>query len=77
LKGEGSFDNPITFAGDKNVISPGKRIYLPSLSKYFIMEDECEECIHDWNDKKIYHFDLWIGPDSKFLIFFNFFFPNF
>eukprot|EP01091_Cochliopodium_minus_P010666 TRINITY_DN2877_c0_g1_i1.p1 TRINITY_DN2877_c0_g1~~TRINITY_DN2877_c0_g1_i1.p1 ORF type:complete len:153 (-),score=30.07 TRINITY_DN2877_c0_g1_i1:280-738(-) len=28
------------------------------------MEDECEECIHDWDTKQKYHFDLWIGPDN-------------
>jgi len=33
------------------------------LKKYFIMEDECQECIRDWKKKQSYHFDLWMGPD--------------
>ena len=28
------------------------------------MEDDCEECSHDWKKHKTYHTDLWIGPDK-------------
>ena len=38
-------------------------MYIPKYKKYFIMDDECAECEHDWREEKIYHFDLWLGPD--------------
>jgi hypothetical protein len=62
--GTGTYADPITFAGSKSAIKPGGRIYLPRLQKYFIMEDDCEECDKDWKKKKEWHVDLWMGPDT-------------
>lgn len=62
--GTGTWADPITFAADARVFAPGTIIYVPYAAKYFIMEDECQECIHDWNKKRKYHVDLWMGPDT-------------
>lgn len=61
--GTGNFSDPITFAGDSKAFQPGTKLYVKFLKKYFLMEDECEECEKDWKKKK-YHIDLWIGPDE-------------
>jgi hypothetical protein len=60
-EGVGTFANPITFATDKSEIAPGTRIYIPSLQKYFIMEDDCVACDQDFKRGKKLHIDLWIG----------------
>ena len=42
--GVGTFSDPITFAVApqvQNKVPPGEIIYIPSLKKYFIMEDDC------------------------------------
>jgi len=62
--GTGTWADPITFAGDSAAIPVGAKIYYPRLSKYFIFEDDCEECIDDWKNGKKYHVDLWMGPDT-------------
>jgi len=61
--GTGTYADPITYAGDVKVTPKGTIIYVFNIQKYFIMEDECQECIQDWNKKQKYHFDLWMGPD--------------
>ncbi len=57
-------NDPITFAGVKEREAPGTIIYIAKLRKYFVMEDDCEECKHDWEKKQKYHIDLWQGPDT-------------
>jgi len=59
--GVGSFDDPITYAGATDATPPGTIVYVPNFQKYFIMEDDCEECAQDWQDGN-YHIDLWLGP---------------
>jgi len=61
--GLGTFADPITFAGAKAAVAPYSKIYVHGLKKYFAMEDDCGECIHDWKKVKKWHFDLWMGPD--------------
>lgn len=61
--GLGTYDNPITFAGAKAAIAPHTRIYIWHLQKYFVMDDDCEECDRDWKEKQAWHVDVWIGPD--------------
>ena len=39
-------------------------MYVWFLRKYFIMEDDCEECDSDWKNSGKWHFDLWMGPDK-------------
>ena len=60
--GTGTFANPITFAGAPSAIKHGTLLYIPHYKKYFIMDDECEECEQDWKKDKTYHMDLWLGP---------------
>ncbi len=59
----GTFDHPTTFATDPREFTPGTKIYVPHLRKYFVMEDGCVECTADWNNRK-YHVDLWMGPSA-------------
>jgi hypothetical protein len=70
-EGKGTYDDPITFAtgarddGSHAVFKPGTRIYVPSVRKYFIMEDQCYECGKDWDKRGVRHVDLWMGPQHK------------
>jgi len=57
--GTGTFTDPITFAGTTKAMKSGTKIYIASLKKYFVLEDDCEECDEDWPK---WHVDLWIGP---------------
>jgi len=61
--GSGTYDDPITFAGAPSAIEMGTIMYITHFNKYFIMDDECEECEEDWNRDHKYHTDLWLGPD--------------
>jgi hypothetical protein len=67
-EGDGSYANPGTFAtgaddsGSPAEFAPGTLIYIPSVRKYFIMEDQCAECGMEWDQKKAYHVDVWMGP---------------
>ena len=75
--GVGTFDDPITFAVApevQNKVPAGTRIYIPSLQKYFIMEDDCtssgpggapvqgEGCDGEL-ENGVNEFDLWIDGD--------------
>jgi hypothetical protein len=61
--GTGTYESPITFAGAPSAIPSGTLLYIGHFRKYFIMDDECEECEHDWKKRQVYHTDLWLGPD--------------
>lgn len=68
-EGKGTFADPITFAtaakdsGSPAEFAPGTKIYVPSVRKYFVMEDQCAECGQEWfPNKGYYHVDLWMGP---------------
>jgi hypothetical protein len=69
-EGQGTYADPISFAsaasdnGGNAEFKPGTIIYVPMVRKYFIMEDQCFECIADWKKKK-YHVDLWMGPSFE------------
>jgi len=75
--GVGTFDDPITFAVApqvQNRVPAGTKIYIPSLKKYFIMEDDCtssgpggvpvqgEGCDGELQNG-VNEFDLWIDGD--------------
>ena len=75
--GVGTFDDPITFAVApevQNKVPAGTRIYIPSLQKYFIMEDDCtssgpggapvqgQGCDGELANG-VNEFDLWIDGD--------------
>ncbi|KAJ3294135.1 hypothetical protein HK104_003914 [Borealophlyctis nickersoniae] len=59
-EGTGAFNDPITFASDPKKFPPGTIIYVPYVKKYYIMEDDCTECIHESKP----HVDLWMGPNA-------------
>jgi F5/8 type C domain/Ricin-type beta-trefoil lectin domain len=65
--GKGTFADPITFATATQELSPGTKVWVPRVKKYFIMEDSCEECTADWTGHgpdggpNLRHIDLWIG----------------
>ncbi|KAI9327784.1 major facilitator superfamily domain-containing protein [Obelidium mucronatum] len=59
----GTFDRPSTFAADESVFTPGDKIYIPHLRKYFIYEDGCAQCASDIK-QGISHVDLYIGEDK-------------
>jgi hypothetical protein len=77
--GVGTFADPITFAVAPEVqksVPPGTIMYIPSLQKYFIMEDDCTDsgpggvavqgqgCDGELLSGKN-EFDLWIDGDPK------------
>ncbi|GGO83873.1 discoidin domain-containing protein [Wenjunlia tyrosinilytica] len=65
--GKGTFSDPITFATTSSELAPGTKVWVPRVKKYFIMEDDCQECGEDWNGHgpnggpKLWHLDLWLG----------------
>eukprot|EP00756_Hemistasia_phaeocysticola_P047396 Hpha_TRINITY_DN2151_c0_g1::TRINITY_DN2151_c0_g1_i2::g.42259::m.42259 len=61
--GTGTYADPITFAGARKREAPGTIYYIPTFQKYFVMEDDCEECGEDWSKGK-YHIDLWMGSTT-------------
>ena len=65
--GIGTYKHPITFASDKDEFPVGTILYYPTIEKYIVMGDDCEECDEDWSGKgpdggpNFHHIDLWIG----------------
>jgi hypothetical protein len=65
--GTGTFEDPITFASYKKEFPVGTVLYYPTIEKYVVMGDECQECQADWVGKgpdggpHLYHLDVWIG----------------
>jgi hypothetical protein len=65
--GQGTFADPITFATAKAELKPGTKVWVPRVKKYFIMEDDCQECGADWSGHGpnggpgLRHLDLWLG----------------
>jgi hypothetical protein len=62
----GTFDRPGTLAADIHFLSPGTRVYVPALHRYYIMEDTCRECTQDWEDGKL-RIDLYVDGRGKAL----------
>src|SRR4029453_15592620 len=42
--GPRTYADPITFATSSDELSPGTKVWVPRVNKYFIMEDSCQEC---------------------------------
>jgi hypothetical protein len=65
--GNGTYTDPITFASDTKEFPVGTILYYPTLEKYFVMEDLCQECTEDWRGEgpdggpRLRHVDLWLG----------------
>jgi hypothetical protein len=62
--GTGTFADPLTFASDPSELPPGTTIYYAPLRKYFVMEDECAECINDWTTTKRPRIKLWTAAST-------------
>jgi 3D (Asp-Asp-Asp) domain-containing protein len=60
--GTGTYDDPITVAvvtqSNNGLWSPGTKMYLPSLKKYLIVEDECASCAQA-------QIDVWMNSDGN------------
>ena len=59
--GSGTYADPLSLAADPRAIPVGTRVYYPPLQKYFVMEDDCAQCITDWRSSRTPHIDLWTG----------------
>jgi hypothetical protein len=65
--GNGTYQHPITFASDKQEFPVGTILYYPTIEKYVVMGDDCQECDQDWSGNgpdggpHLHHVDLWIG----------------
>ena len=59
--GTGTYADPLSLAADPRAIPVGTRVYYPQLRKYFVMEDDCAQCITDWRSSRTPHIDLWTG----------------
>jgi hypothetical protein len=66
--GAGSYADPITLATDPRELPPGTVVYAPQWQKYFVMEDDCEECIDEWGADHHPHVDLWTGATGSKLL---------
>jgi len=66
-KGTGTYRNPITFASDKHEFPVGTILYYPTLEKYIVMGDDCQECDLEWSGRgpdggpRFHHLDIWTG----------------
>ena len=66
-RGTGTYSHPITFASYKKEFPVGTILYYPTLEKYVVMGDLCQECQQDWTGKgpdggpHLYHVDIWSG----------------
>ncbi|HEY2206220.1 MAG TPA: hypothetical protein VGH99_17240 [Pseudonocardia sp.] len=63
--GTGTFDDPTTLATDPRELAPGTVIYYPPLRRYFVMEDDCAECIDDWQRSRRPRLDLWTSAAAE------------
>jgi len=59
--GTGTYADPLSLAADPRALQVGTRVYYPPLRKYFVMEDDCAQCITDWRSSRRPHIDLWTG----------------
>jgi len=59
--GSGTYADPLSLAADPRALQVGTRVYYPPLRKYFVMEDDCAQCITDWRSSRRPHIDLWTG----------------
>lgn len=60
----GTFERPGTLAADIDFLTPGTKVYVPALHRYYIMEDTCRECSVHWKKKKP-HVDLYVSGTGR------------
>jgi len=56
----GTYERPGTLATDASFLTPGTKVYVPELQRYYVMEDTCVECSEDWSQNKL-HVDLYVS----------------
>jgi hypothetical protein len=56
----GTYERPGTLATDASFVTPGTKVYVPTLERYYVMEDTCVECSEDWLQSKL-HVDLYVS----------------
>lgn len=61
---EGTYDQPGTLAADKRFLPPGTKVYVPTLKRYYVMEDTCVECSKDWRHNRP-HVDLYVSGTGE------------
>ena len=61
--GTGTYQDPITFAGDPADTPVGTMIYVPTVQKYFVMEDTCADAMASHSDSV--WVDLWVGGSGS------------
>jgi 3D (Asp-Asp-Asp) domain-containing protein len=62
---QGTYSHPITLASDQRWLPVGTRVYVVSLHKYYIMEDECVECEDDYGAHGTRHIDLYLSNSTS------------
>ena len=66
-RGDGTYAHPITFASDSREFPVGTVLYYPTIEKYVVMGDSCQECTLDWRGRgpdggpRLHHLDIWLG----------------
>jgi hypothetical protein len=56
----GTYDRPGTLAADTRFLTAGTKVYVPALTRYYVMEDTCVECSEDWLRNRP-HVDLYVS----------------
>jgi len=51
-------------AADRQFLSPGTKVYVPAVHRYYVVEDTCVECSEDWIRKKP-HIDLYVSGSGE------------
>jgi 3D (Asp-Asp-Asp) domain-containing protein len=60
----GTYERPGTLATDANFLTPGTKVYVPALERYYVMEDTCVACSKDWSRSKP-HVDLYVSGTGR------------
>ena len=61
----GTYDHPITLASDQRWLPIGTRVYVVSLHKYYIMEDECVSAVNEYSANRTKHIDLYLSDSTN------------
>lgn len=61
----GTYDHPITLASDQRWLPAGTRVYVISLHKYYIMEDECVSAVSEYSASRTKHIDLYLSDSTS------------
>ena len=66
--GTGTYADPVTVASDPRELPPGTLLYEPRLRLYLVMEDDCAECVAQWETARAGHIDIWTARSGAGLI---------